>query len=126
MKKGFLCGGSPRSSAAAKSSADTRDAIANPDGAPCCFVKCNALTHKVWVYRTSASGRVWVGAEHRCVYIPHSGKSDWKLYKPSPSQIPAAAAPSAAMAALPTMPQQSTGVDHSKSSQLDTSDDDTD
>ena len=95
MRRGFLNSSGSQRSPASKADADSRPAVANPDGKECCYLKCKELTHKVWFYRGTDSDRVWVGAEHRCVYIPHSGRSDWTLYKPErPSSLPAAPATS--------------------------------
>lgn len=89
MRKGFLCKSS-RSSASPdnREGGGTEDAIANPDGAECCYVNCKQKLHRRWLFRGNGPNgdgpdRVWVGSEHKCVYIPFSGKSDWKLYKPS-------------------------------------------
>ena len=54
--------------------------------------ECKAKTHALWFYRGSEPDRrVWVGAEHRCVYVPYSGKSDWICYRPGVSKLSGAA-----------------------------------
>ena len=87
MRKGFLCR-SPASSSNSREGGSDAAAIANPDSAECCYIQCKALLHRQWLFRGNGPKgdgpeRVWVGSEHRCVYIPTSGKSDWKRYKPS-------------------------------------------
>lgn len=95
MKRGFLNAVGGRSAASPSEAA----AIANPDGKECCYVKCRQLLHRRWMSRGNGPDgngpeRVWVGSEHRCVYIPYSGKTDWKLYKP-PAGLNAAVPPGA-------------------------------
>merc|ERR1711871_1883158 len=89
MKKGFLTSNKP-AARKARAAEDTSNvpAAPNPDGKECCYVKCKAYNHKFWFYRGDGPNgdgpnRVWVGSEHRCVYIPFRGPSSWTFHRPA-------------------------------------------
>ena len=82
----------------------------------CCRIGCGSYTHKLWFSRGSGDKRVWCGSEHRSVYIPYKGETDWTFHQPSATHE--------TLKGGVVLTKASTTLNYSKWDRIDDSDDD--